>query len=56
MKLLAKASIALLLTQLSISGCSGSAELKQDPYNAPDEQRSRASQAQDELSSETTDK
>ena len=45
----------LLLLALFMAGCSSAPEAR-DPYNSADEQRSRASQAQDELSSETSDK
>lgn len=45
--------IVLLLTILAIAGCSSTPEIKDDPYNSADDQRSRAKQAQDELSSET---
>ena len=43
----------LLLTVLSAAGCSSTPEAV-NPYNDADSQRSRAQQAQDELSSETT--
>lgn len=54
MNVVAKSMITLLLTAFSIVGCSSSPELQKDPYNSADEQRSRAQQAQDELSSETS--
>ena len=44
----------LLLLSLLMAGCS-STEAR-DPYNPADDQRSRASQAQDELSTETSGK
>ena len=49
-----KTNIVLLLTALLITGCSSTPEPQQDPYNQADSQRSRAQQAQDELSSETS--
>ena len=45
----------LLLLSLLMAGCSSDSEVR-DPYNPADEQRSRASQAQDELSTETSGK
>jgi PBP1b-binding outer membrane lipoprotein LpoB len=45
----------LILLSLLIAGCSSDPEAR-DPYNSADEQRSRASEAQDELSRETSDK
>jgi hypothetical protein len=52
-----KTNIVLLLTvlslSLSITGCSSDPLPKEDPYNQDDSQRSRAKQAQDELSRET---
>lgn len=52
-----KTNIVLLLTALSLSlsitGCSSGPLPKEDPYNQDDSQRSRAKQAQDELSRET---
>ena len=45
----------LLLLSLLVAGCSGAPEAR-DPYNPADDQRTRASQAQDELSTETSDK
>jgi len=50
-----KTSIVLLLTALLIAGCSSTPEPPDDPYNSSDSQRSRAKQAQDELSSETSE-
>jgi len=47
-----KTNIVLLLTALSIAGCSSTPEPQEDPYNQADSQRSRAKQAQDELDSE----
>ena len=43
----------LLLMMLSAAGCSSAPEAV-NPYNDADSQRSRAQQAQDELSSEKT--
>jgi hypothetical protein len=43
----------LLLITVTITGCSSTTETR-DPYNPADDQRSRAGQAQDELSSETS--
>jgi len=52
-----KTNIVLLLTALSLSlsitGCSSDPQPKEDPYNQDDSQRSRAKQAQDELTRET---
>ena len=48
--------ILLMLTAFSIAGCSVGPEVQDDPYNSADEQRSRAKQAQDELSTETYSK
>ena len=45
--------VVLMLTVFAIAGCSSSPELPDDTYNSADEQRSRAKQAQDELSTET---
>jgi PBP1b-binding outer membrane lipoprotein LpoB len=42
----------LLFTALSITGCSSDPKPQEDPYNQDDTQRSRAKQAQDELSTE----
>lgn len=56
MRPVVNAAIVVLLTTLSITGCSGTPEAKEDPYNQADTQRSRANQAQDELSSETDGK
>jgi hypothetical protein len=47
-----KTTIVLLLTALSITGCSGSPKAQDDQGNLADSQRSNAKQAQDELSSE----
>jgi uncharacterized lipoprotein len=49
-----KMKIVLILAVLFIAGCSSSPEVQQDPYNSADSQRSRASQAQDELDSNTS--
>ena len=48
--------IVLLLTVLSITGCATDPAPVNDPYNQADSQRSRAEQAQDELSSEIREK
>lgn len=56
MKPVVNVAIVLLLTTLSITGCSSAPEPKEDPYNQTDTQRSRAKQAQDELSTETNGK
>jgi PBP1b-binding outer membrane lipoprotein LpoB len=48
-------NVLFLFLALLIAGCSSAPEAH-DPYNPADEQRSRASQAQDELSTETPDK
>lgn len=48
-----KTAIALLLTVIALAGCAADPEPR-DPYNSPDSQRDRASDAQDELSSETS--
>jgi PBP1b-binding outer membrane lipoprotein LpoB len=53
MNLVVKTNIVILLMALFIAGCSSAPELQQDPYNQADSQRSKAKQAQDELSSET---
>ena len=53
MKSVIKTGIVFLLTALFIVGCSSSPPPQDDPYNEADSQRSRANQAQDELSSET---
>ena len=52
---LVRTNSLLLLTALFFAGCSSAPEAR-DPYNPADEQRSGASQAQDELSTETSDK
>ena len=44
----------LLLTVLATVGCASAPEAVVDPYNSADSQRSRAEQAQDELSSEAS--
>jgi len=56
MNLVIKTNIVVLLAALSITGCSSTPEPQEDPYNQADSQRSRAKQAQDELSSETSEK
>ena len=53
MNLVVKSNIVLLLTALSIAGCSSDPIPQEDPYNDADSQRSRAKQTQDELSRET---
>lgn len=53
MRLTSIATPLLLLTALCIAACSSSPQLPEDQGNPADEQRSRAKQAQDELSSET---
>ena len=50
-----KTKAVLFLTALLLAGCSSTPEA-QDPYNPADEQRSRASKAQGELSTETSGK
>lgn len=52
----ARTSALLLLAVLLNAGCASTPETQTDPYNEADEQRSRAKQAQDELSSETSGK
>jgi hypothetical protein len=47
-----KTGIVFLLAALLITGCSSNPPPQEDPYNQSDSQRSRAKQAQDELSSE----
>jgi uncharacterized protein YcfL len=54
MNLIVKSIFVVLLTSFSIVGCSSSPELPEDQGNSADDQRSRAKQAQDELSSETS--
>jgi outer membrane lipoprotein SlyB len=49
-----KTHIVVLLAALSMTGCASTPETTADPYNSADSQRSRAQQAQDELSSETS--
>lgn len=49
-----KTNIVLLLTALFITGCSSTPEPREDQGNSADEQRSRATQTQDELSRETS--
>ncbi len=53
MSLVVKANIVILLTALSIAGCSSGPEPRADQWNSPETQKSKAQQAQDELSSET---
>lgn len=54
MNTIIKSIIIVLLTALSIAACSSSPEQKRDPYNDADSQRSRAGQAQDEMSRDTS--
>ncbi len=49
-----KTKTLLLLTALTIAGCTSTPVPQNDPYNDADSQRSRAKQTQDELSSETS--
>lgn len=53
MNILIKASIVILITALSMSGCSSNPEQDSGGYNSPDSQKSNAKHAQDELTSET---
>jgi PBP1b-binding outer membrane lipoprotein LpoB len=57
MKPVIKTKIVLLLTALSFTlftaGCSSAPEVQDDPWNKADDQRARAKQTQDELSTET---
>lgn len=48
-----KAHTAVLVTAVLLFGCSSTPETQRDPYNDADSQRSRASEAQRELSSDT---
>jgi hypothetical protein len=54
MNFLLKPMIAFALATLALVGCADAPVQQKDPYNPADEQRSRAEQAQDELSSETS--
>jgi PBP1b-binding outer membrane lipoprotein LpoB len=56
MKPVTSSAVVIILAALSISSCSSAPEAKRDPYNDADSQRTRAQQAQDELSSETSKK
>ena len=56
MKFVIRPLIMLVLMILALSGCADAPVQQRDPYNPADEQRSGARQAQDELSSETSDK
>ena len=56
MNFVVKSIILLLLTTASVAGCSSSPEQQADKWNSADDQRSRAKQAQDELSTETSGK
>ncbi len=49
-----KTNIVLLLTALLMAGCSSAPQPVDDQGNSADSQRSRAKQAQDELSRETS--
>ena len=49
-----KPIIVLLLTALTIVSCSSTPAPQRDPYNDADSQRSRAGQAQDEMSRDTS--
>lgn len=51
-----KTHILLLLSALLLGACSSSPAPKNNPYGNADDQRSRAHQTQDELSSETRNK
>jgi len=55
MRFAANTKLVLFLATLMIAGCSGAPEIQRDPYNEADSQRSRAQQAQDELSSEVSE-
>lgn len=48
---LTRSLLLIIMAGLTISACSG--EPARDPYNDADSQRTRAKQAQDELSRET---
>ena len=54
MKHAIKSVAILLLTALSIVSCSSTPAPQNDPYNDADSQRSRAGQAQDEMSRDTS--
>ena len=54
MNTIIKPTIIVLLSTLSIMACSSGPEPKRDPYNDADSQRSRAGQAQDEMSRDTS--
>ena len=54
MKPVVNSAIVIIVAALSISSCSDAPEVKRDPYNDADSQRTRAQQTQDELSSETS--
>lgn len=56
MKSVIASIFVIFLTALSSAGCTSSPEMQDDQWNSADEQRSRAKQAQDELSSETSGK
>ena len=52
MNVVVKITSFLLLAAFAATGCSSTPVPQADPYNDADSQRSRAQQAQDELSSE----
>ncbi len=54
MKTAIKPIIILLLSALAITACSSSSAPKRDPYNDADSQRSRAGQAQGEMTRDTS--
>ncbi len=54
MKIAIKPIIVLLLAALSIAACSSAPAPKRDPYNDADSQRTRAGQAQGEMSRDTS--
>ena len=56
MKSVITSIFVIFLTLLALAGCTSSPEVQDDQWNSADDQRSRAKQAQDELSSETSGK
>ncbi len=54
MKTIINLIIVIMLTALSITGCSSSPAPYNDPYNPADSQRDRSKQAQHEMSTETS--
>ncbi len=56
MNYVAIANIVLLISALSITGCSSAPEAKKDQGNSAQSQKSNAKQAQDELSRDTSRK